>query len=1045
MNNREIIDYLKSLIKIHYEEEMQTHGYARIEFFGTPELKEKVHSRWVISFADLQPLTDEKFAQLYDVAAKESKHRFQRARPAPSVSLTGKEKVVWLDDKRVKDIGWNVDELRTYRSRYIEYLEKKGRAKKEVSETARSSLEIVKKLGDPESELPFYVRGLVVGSVQSGKTENFNAVINSAIDVGYDLIIVLSGIMEDLRVQTQRRIEKEVEGKFEEGVFIGVGGCASFGQQGYHSTVHQIVVPTSTETDFVRTIKDADFSLNTKNLLVCKKNTDVLTNLLLWLKTYLHKNKDKIAIPLLIIDDEADNASLNNLGSKGREDASTINGHIRALLGLFDKKTYLGYTATPFSNVLQDRQPAPVIKWTIKDKDKGEMKEFEQVGSLFPNDFIELLFPSPNYIGAKHFFETRLEEVKKIEPLIAAVISDHHDAFPARLKKDDGTPTLETGKGTRSATKFDPYPQHIPQSLKEAVMCFILSTGIRLSRKSAMHNSLVYQPHNTMLIHISRFITWQNDTKNLIQVFVEELHVSLNEDEIGVTGSVYGEFEKCWYKNHAYVVENIQTYLPDDYEDDFLISKTFGDIKPLLLSVVKKIEVKAINSSEHSDGTRDELNYPDPDKIKKTSDEKIYIAIGGNKLSRGFTLEGLTVNYFVRNTNFSDTLLQMGRWFGYRPGYLDCCKLFSTNEMLEKFDQTTATIEDLEQKFIEMNRDPSNTPQNFALKVLKHPGVFKITRPSILKNSEVVKGSYSDQLVQTTKFKIDKNRIGYAWTGFKKLVLSFSNDFKEIKNKKNEIEYLEYRPDKVEDLFAFLDLPNSFNDANNGVKYFDGVKNFISLCNAKDKLTDWSIVIKTTGMGKNLDLNDLGFDISINKTKREGPNINNLRWRDSLINDHIFAAGQGSANIHTGGKDLAIRLTDTVIKQVTEDFKDEWIKKYKSNNPELDTQAILDKRKKLSVPEKVYRQKMTSKEGVLVIYLMDLSLIFENSGEPIEELNALKASINTDEIPLIGYAIGIPPVGDDIGGTYLQSIYHDESEDHDDDDDYKEYQDGMEM
>ncbi|RZK15192.1 MAG: hypothetical protein EOO43_15400, partial [Flavobacterium sp.] len=110
-------------------------------------------------------------------------------------------------------------------------------------------------------------------------------------------------------------------------------------------------------------------------------------------------------------------------------------------------------------------------------------------------------------------------------------------------------------------------------------------------------------------------------------------------------------------------------------------------------------------------------------------------------------LEGLTINYFIRNTNFADTLLQMGRWFGYRPGYIDCCKLFSTADSLEKFDQTTYTMEDLEQKFIDMNRDPENTPAKYALLVLKHPGTLKITRPSILKNTKEVNWSLADFLL----------------------------------------------------------------------------------------------------------------------------------------------------------------------------------------------------------------------------------------------------------------------------------------------------------
>ena len=877
------------------------------------------------------------------------------------------------------------------------------------------------------------MRGLVVGSVQSGKTANFNAVINSAIDVGYDLIIVLSGIMEDLRVQTQRRIEKEVEGKFENGAFIGVGTCASFGPQGYYSNVHQIVVPTSTETDFKKTIKEADFSLNSRNILVCKKNTGVLKNLLLWLETYLHKNRDKISIPLLIIDDEADNASLNNLGEKGQDYTSTINGHIRALLGLFEKKTYLGYTATPFGNVLQDRNEASENKWPISDKKK--IIQFSLVDSLFPNDFIELLFPPPNYIGAKHFFETRLNEVKKIDPLITAAIKDHLQAFPPRVTTDDEKPTLQIGKGTRATRKDDPFPTHIPTSLEEAVMCFILSTAIRLTRKNMMRDSKLYQPHNTMLIHISRFTTWQTRTKKLVQEFVDKLERELNNALPRDETSVYGHFENIWNKHYAYVMENIWTYLPDKYEDEYLVPKTFVDVKSLLFKVVESIEVKAVNSVD-----KEKLVYPE-------GDEKVYIAIGGNRLSRGFTLEGLTVNYFVRNTNFADTLLQMGRWFGYRPGYIDCCKLFATNDSLEKFDQTTVTIENLEQNFIEMNRDPSNTPSTFALKVLKHPGVLKITRPSILKNSEEVNWSYSDQLEQTTKFKIDKLRLEAAWSGFKGHIQKHSKDFKKKQNEAGKTEYLEYSVDSVETLFSFLDLPNAFNDSSlkEGEDYFQEIKDFILECNKHEKLTDWSVVIKASGTGGKLNLEELGIPCVIDKSRRVGPSDKAVRWRESLIQDHVFAAGGASANILSGGKDMSIRLTDEVIRKAIDDFKEEWINDFRNKNPNLTNTEVLAKKKTLTVPEKVFRRKMSSKEGLLVIYLMDLKHIFMPGDEPIQELQSLQSSLDM-AMPLIGYAIGFPIISESIGGTYLQSKYHEEPEVRSpDDDEYDEYKDVLEM
>ena len=220
----------------------------------------------------------------------------------------------WLTDERKKKIKWN------YTNRYFKYLEKLGRSKNVIEEIKKSSYSILQKLEDPNSNTENFTKGLVVGAVQSGKTGNFNAVINGAIDSGYKLIIILSGIMEDLRSQTQDRIEKDVvgEGILENGESIGIKGVGNvwrFGIAGGEE-VFQIKSLTSIKKDFGKSVKDLDPSLNDKYILVCKKNVSVLKNLIIWLHNSLEKNKEKHNIPLLIIDDEADNASLNNLGHK---------------------------------------------------------------------------------------------------------------------------------------------------------------------------------------------------------------------------------------------------------------------------------------------------------------------------------------------------------------------------------------------------------------------------------------------------------------------------------------------------------------------------------------------------------------------------------------------------------------------------------------------------------------------------------------------------------------------------------------------------------
>ncbi len=1017
VNNRDYIEHIKNYVLSQYVTYESINGIVDRFFFESEDLiKNTQDALEVISnMFGYKILSELEFYKLFDIAIKEFRHNHTTSM-APSISLRKSHLETWLTKERIESLNWNSDEIITYRTRYLKYLESIGRAKSIVEETERSSLEIIKKIGDPLSSDVFFTRGLVVGSVQSGKTANFNAVINSSVDVGYKLIIVLSGIMEDLRRQTQTRIEKEVVGTYlGSDKFDGVGKISSFGQLGQYKNVNQIVVPTSNTNDFNRAMQRAHFSLNNTNILICKKNTSVLQNLILWLNEYLIENNDKHNIPFIIIDDEADNASLNNLGHKGKEYANKINGHIRALLALFNKKTYIGYTATPFANVLQDLNDTPENKWPIRDTKNNTVLEFDQVDNLFPHDFIELLIPPTNYLGPKNFFETRIEEIKKIEPLIAPTLTDYVHSFPSRIYEDSSQHPLEVlafsnkeefdtyfeknngyldfinhkdyRERTRAAKQSDDYPKTLPKSLEEAIKCFILSIAVRLSRKQEMSNSKLFHPHNTMLIHISRFSAWQTKTKELLEEYVKDLKKSLNSDGLKDEGSVFLEFERIWIKYFSYAINNIHSYLPEGYDDVFLTKRTFDEVKQYLFQAIDGVDVKAVNTL-----TKDELDY--------SKGERKYIVVGGNKLSRGFTLEGLTINYFIRNTNYADTLLQMGRWFGYRPGYLDCCKLFTTDETLEKFDQCTWTIEELEAEFKQMSLD-GKKPIDYATRVLTHPGTLQITRAGILKNSTVVKWSYADQLLQSTKFHLDKNKINQSWEAFKNFYASNSDDFV----KDNDSDYLVLKTTS-QNLSTLLDIPNTFSE-----DFIKPFKMFLALANDLKKLTNWTIAIKTTGASKReLKVADTGFKANIKLTERGGPKKG--YYKEKLINEKIFAASGASSNIVTSGKDFSITLSESEIKKAKIDF-------IRNKNPEASETEIENLIKKSNFPENIYRRKIPESEGLLVIYLMDLHKVFLD-----EELDKIENVDNIDlEIPLIGYAIGIPPIKENVGGTYLLNKY----------------------
>jgi hypothetical protein len=1008
----------------------------------------------IIIAADILGMSkvDEKTLESYFQTAKNEFLSVNPISPGISHSLTRDHFKTWLTATRKSKIEWN------YSNRYFKYLANSGRSEKVIKETETSSLSILEKLADPKSDSPIYSKGLVVGAVQSGKTGNFNAVVNRAIDSGYNLIIVLSGIMEDLRSQTQSRIEKDVVGEGKTDLLgnsgtKGVGNIVRFGIQGNH--VIQVKTLTSDERDFGKEAEQLDPTLNDKYVLVCKKNVSVLKNLIIWLHNSLD-GSEQHNIPLLIIDDEADNASLNNLGAKGKEYASKTNGHIRAILALFKVKSYLGYTATPFANVLQDRNETPENLWQIKYKFKKEEQEkhLQQVDNLFPDDFIELLNPPSNYVGAKQIFRTlkpienNTDENEKI-PLVAPVVNDWINEFPARVLDTDDGETIgvelfaskneweekigfegyldfsnysEYKSFTRSLKKEDDFPKKLPESLKDAVKCFILSLAIRESRIPNMINSGLYNPHNTMLVHISRFTFWQNRTRDLIEKYVEELQSRINNENPNDPKSIYTELEKTWYSptGYAHIVENIKDYLPSGYEDEFMTPIVYDSIKPLLTSAIKHVEIKAINSL-----TKHKLEYED-------SNPKKVIAIGGNRLSRGFTLEGLTINYFTRITNYSDALLQMGRWFGYRPGYLDCCKIFTIQDSIEKFDSTTLCIEELEAEFEKMER-LGQSPENFVLRVKKHPNTLKITRPSILKNSKEVIWSYQDQLEMTTQIPILKNHVESVWSDFKSNICPKFNKL----NKDRDIIFYDTNAEEI--LSILTDQSNNFTE--NTPEF---MSKFISLCNEKGFLTNWRIGLKLHS--SNAQKKDAMFfppsELNINSSlnidnlglaQRSGPRGNDI---NKFLEKGIYKASGKSANIIGNNEDMSIFLEKSQIELAKANFYAHKAKELIRKNENLnEEEAILHAKEFKTIPERYYREQMDETQGLLIIYLFDSRYAYNQKGINPEKNSALtgiqeqflKDFIEPNNIdlsvPLVGYAIEFPPISNDPGGTYVVGDY----------------------
>ena len=618
--------------------------------------------------------------------------------------LEGRERrMPWLKEfKANQSTDWD------FWTRYVMYLKKdKHFPDAVIAHLDALTYEILDHLFNPQMEnVQIDKKGLVVGQVQSGKTANYTGLICKAADAGFNFIVVLAGIHNNLRSQTQTRLDEGFLGfdtqyvrKYEEGLSQKIGvGC----YKGFKHAIANSITTSEEKGDFTQGRADSlgiNFDTPTPFLLVVKKNVSVLKRLYAWLHT--HAGDGKITTKsLLVIDDEADNASINT--NKKEFDPTKINQQIRQIISQFAKSAYVGYTATPFANIF-----IPLAN-----------------DDLFPRDFIINLPAPDNYIGPEKVFGTSMIPDESNDDLLPIVrtIDDYSGFVPEKHKKNDPLPMYN----------------QIPDSLRTALKCFIITCAIRMARGQG-------NKHNSMLIHITRFQIWQNAIKELVEKLFGYYKSEIEAGDPIVLEELRCIFEEDTplYKSYKTVTEEIKASSFKDIDTRIKVH-TWEEIRPLLFKAVQKIEVKSINGS-----SGDVLTYYEHEETGVS-----VIAIGGDKLSRGLTLEGLSVSYFLRASKMYDTLMQMGRWFGYRPGYVDLCRLFTSPELNGWFRHITMASEELRAEFNYL-AEARSTPDKYALKVRSHPGCLQITSLSKMRYTNNVQVSWASRLVETYQLQMD--------------------------------------------------------------------------------------------------------------------------------------------------------------------------------------------------------------------------------------------------------------------------------------------------
>jgi hypothetical protein len=837
--------------------------------------------------------------------------------------LEGRERrEPWLKNFRAdKKSKWE------FWTRYAEYLEKQKKfAPSVILQLDELTDKVLDKLFNPQrSEIQISKKGLVVGQVQSGKTANYTGLICKAADAGFNLIVVLAGIHNNLRSQTQSRIDEGFLGfdtQYERAYTmnkttkIGVGLIP-----GFENAIANSYTTSLEKGDFTsRATNTAGFNFNAPQpiLLVVKKNASVLKRLCNWLQT--QATNDKITNKsLLVIDDEADNASINT--NVKELDPTAINRNICKIIPLFNRSAYVGYTATPFANI-----------FIPQNED-----------DLFPRDFI-INIPAPtNYIGPEKVFGTSLTPDDTDNDLLPIVcpIKNYVYFVPQGHKKDDDKPTFSD----------------IPESLKTAVKCFIVTCAIRIARGQGTK-------HNSMLIHISRFQMWQNHIKELVEQLFNYYKHEIEANDL----AILEEFRKVLeddtanYKSYKTVTTEIQQSKFGNIDKNLTVH-SWEEIKPLLFKAVQKVEVKSINGT-----SGDFLTYYENEKTGIS-----VIAIGGDKLSRGLTLEGLSVSYFLRASKMYDTLMQMGRWFGYRPGYVDLCRLFTSEELNEWFMHITIASEELLSEF-DYLASINGTPEDYSLKVRNSPGQLQVTSVSKMRYTKQLEVSWAGRLIQTYQLPMDKGKKKSNLLATDNFICSLG----DYERKGKEYNYLwrNVSPDDICNYFSNFKVADNLKQVD-----LDLICQFIKDSVKENELTSWRVVLK------NIEKADTLYSFS------NGVNVGcSERTRDEKTNRDTYYIRRNQ--VVGNPQDEFIDLDDDLLSEAldkTRQRKAELNKSWNRNYP---------------APEIVRKEFRPKTNPLLIIYPLnpECANVKDLHGNIITDTITYQ---KTDE-PFIGFAISFP-------------------------------------
>lgn len=806
------------------------------------------------------------------------------------------ENSTWWDEYRAE----NVSDLKFW-NRYRQYLfERKHWEKSAITKSIGNPTDmLLNAIANPNRTVTQEKRAMVVGYVQSGKTANYIGLINKALDAGYKYIIVLAGIHNNLRSQTQSRIDEEVLGyetssearqkqrERAEKNRIGVGTL-------YNAGFVQTLTFRDESGDFSKKNSSWDTHPDVPTIIVTKKIKSTLTNLIENIESKQVVKQDEnghfvmpAKYPLLLIDDEADQASVNtgydyddNGNIIDEYDVKTINRLIRNLLNHFECKSYVGYTATPYANIFIPNDLA------VASEDLGN--------DLFPADCI-ISLPKPyRYIGANEFFGYGTEdEEPKPMPLVRKIKDENFIDVKNKIVGE------------------------LPNSLKKAMKCFLISIAIRNSRGE------LYKP-NTMLIHVARIKNMHKQLQRKVsEYFYDELQSMIIDGDSETKAEIYNLIREEYLPISEKMRKDFPRYMENAYDVDE--DEIYEEIARLMNE--DRVKINVINGD-----SKDVLCYKDHE-----GEEYNIIAIGGDKFSRGLTLEGLSISYFTRESKYYDTLMQMGRWFGFRPKYADLCRVFITETIYRWFARIAFATDNLRNQIAYMC-DEKAKPRDFGLRVATHPEL-KISSPKKVKSGTIQQIDFSATLTVTRDIDVniemyDSNykTVNHLFSYAEK-ILTAEEHFAKLGRETNTEHYFIENVNSTRIIEFFRNYQTSKRARKvNG----NNIATYIEEQNKDGLLVNWTVCLINTG-------EDVpGFEIA-------GKHIKNGITRKS---ENSIVPQEDTCSVH-------------MLKSKDQEYYDMSFSEYE------EIKQIEDKGNEKTVAEHIRATKMDPKKGLLLIYPID--------------------------------------------------------------------------